>query len=292
MLLTHVAGRLNLALGAGYAALTTGFAASSHATDTYIVAVAALGVVGVVLCGALLQRFRLFAVVGLVLYFVISQIAGLFGGGSNRSVVVEQSHILRFVGSRTFGMPNDLLLLALVVAGTSLLLFRTGAGLRIRAGGFDPTGLRYLAGPTRSAVTVAQVAAGCTLALGAAVVFSRGSTNVSATAVDDLLYSVAAVVIGSGGIERSAPSPVRVAAAAIVLQYLTMEVNAASFAGATADVVTGAIVLVVLGLDTGSWTGIRQAIRGRLVERSPVHDHPSDATARGRPANLPTPADT
>lgn len=264
MLITHVAGRLNLALGAGYAALTTAFAANSHPTDGYVVLVLLGGVLGVVLCGALLQRFHLFAVVGLVLYFVIAQIAGLLGGGANRSVVDDESAILRFVAGASFGVPNDLILLGSAVLLSAVLLFRTGAGLRIRAGGYDRTGLRYLAGPTNVAVVVAHVVAGATLSIGAAVLFSRGSTNVNASAVDDLLYPVAAVVIGSGGIERSAPSPFRVAVAAIVLQYLTMEVNAASFTGVSSDVVTGALVLIVLGLDTSSWAGFRQGIRRRI----------------------------
>lgn len=246
--LTHVAGSLDLSLGAISAALTTALASSTRPNDAVVIAMVAAVMVAAVVSGQIVSRFQNPTVAGLVVYFVVVQITSALTSGSNRTTSIDSSVILTVVGGSSFGFPNDVLLLCIVLAATTFLLFRTGLGLRIRARGLDSSATELLSGPTGSAQMMAQAIAGFCVAAGALIIFSRGGTNVGGSGVDDLLSPIAATVIGLGGLSRTAPSLVRVATATFLLRYLTLQMDSLQKVWVNPDVLTGLLVLVAMAL--------------------------------------------
>lgn len=253
MSLSHISGQLDLSLGAVFGTATTVLSLSGSPSDWQVVAVGAGAIAMVMVAGSIVGRHRYSTVAGLVLYFVVAELGRSIAGGHNRFSEVDDSALLRFFNETTFGVGHSVAVLAVAVAALYWMLFRTGLGLRVRADGRYPEAAQSLASSTTHARLAARLVVGALVALAAVLVFANSGTDVDGSGRSDLLYPVAAVIIGSGGIGLDAPSPLRVGTAAIALYVLSFQVAAIDTTRLAPSAVTGILALITLGLGALRW---------------------------------------
>jgi len=147
---------------------------------------------------------------------------------------------------RTFGVPTQVWLFAIVAIGILLLVHRTTFGRSFRAIGFEPEGARYAGIPVNRRVAMVYVLAGVISALAAIIYTSRLGQAKADAGTGYELFAITAVVLGGtsifGGTGSVIGTLLGVAAIAVLNNGLVHAMQPREVAG----MLTGALLLVAL----------------------------------------------
>jgi ribose transport system permease protein len=210
-LATIIAGGLTLAVVVGELDLSIGYAASLHGvlvtglivhdklpTALAIVIVLALGALIGVVNGLIVTKLRVNSVIAtLGVGTIIVGLAFAYSSGVPIVAGVPEGFLQLSLGRWLFGIPNPIIIMAVVVVGLWVLVERTAIGQEIQAVGGNPIAAR-LAGISVDRIKILGfvISAVCAALTGALLASRLGSGTTNA-ADSYLLTAFAAVFLGS-----------------------------------------------------------------------------------------------
>ena len=210
-LATIIAGGLTLAVGVGALDLSIGYAASLHGVlvtglivhdklpiALAIVIVLALGALIGVVNGLIVTKLRVNSVIAtLGVGTIIVGLAFAYSSGVPIVAGVPEGFLQLSLGRWLFGIPNPIIIMAVVVVGLWVLVERTSIGQEIQAVGGNPIAAR-LAGISVDRIKILGfvISAVCAALTGALLASRLGSGTTNA-ADSYLLTAFAAVFLGS-----------------------------------------------------------------------------------------------
>jgi len=210
-LATIIAGGLTLAVIVGELDLSIGYAASLHGVlvtglivhdklpiALAIVVVLAIGALIGVVNGLIVTKLRVNSVIAtLGVGTIIVGLAFAYSSGVPIVAGVPEGFLQLSLGRWLFGIPNPIIIMAVVVVGLWVLVERTAIGQEIQAVGGNPTAAR-LAGISVDRIKILGfvISAVCAALTGALLASRLGSGTTNA-ADSYLLTAFAAVFLGS-----------------------------------------------------------------------------------------------
>jgi ribose transport system permease protein len=210
-LATIIAGGLTLAVIVGELDLSIGYAASLHGVlvtglivhdklpiALAIVIVLAIGALIGVVNGLIVTKLRVNSVIGtLGVGTIIVGLAFAYSSGVPIVAGVPEGFLQLSLGRWLFGIPNPIIIMAVVVVGLWVLVERTAIGQEIQAVGGNPIAAR-LAGISVDRIKILGfvISAVCAALTGALLASRLGSGTTNA-ADSYLLTAFAAVFLGS-----------------------------------------------------------------------------------------------
>ena len=210
-LATIIAGGLTLAVVVGELDLSIGYAASLHGVlvtglivqdklpiTLAIVIVLALGALIGVVNGLIVTKLRVNSVIAtLGVGTIIVGLAFAYSSGVPIVAGVPEGFLQLSLGRWLFGIPNPIIIMAIVLAGLWVLVERTAIGQEIQAVGGNPIAAR-LAGISVDRIKILGfvISAVCAALTGALLASRLGSGTTNA-ADSYLLTAFAAVFLGS-----------------------------------------------------------------------------------------------
>ena len=210
-LATIIAGGLTLAVVVGELDLSIGYAASLHGVlvtglivhnklpiAVAIVIVLALGALVGVINGLIVTKLRVNSVIAtLGVGTIIVGLAFAYSSGVPIVAGVPEGFLQLSLGRWLFGIPNPIIIMAVVVVGLWVLVERTAIGQEIQAVGGNPIAAR-LAGISVDRIKILGfvISAVCAALTGALLASRLGSGTTNA-ADSYLLTAFAAVFLGS-----------------------------------------------------------------------------------------------
>jgi simple sugar transport system permease protein len=179
-------------------------------------------------------------------------------------------------GQVLYGMPNEFLNLGggfvakvpipmLILAGaavlTAIFVNRTGIGLRIKLVGASPTAAEYSGLNPPRVLYATYIASGLLSALAGIVIAARASSASADYGTSYLLLAIVIVVLGGVNPLGGSGTVLGVLLSAFVLQMVSTGFNMVGFNDFGYEIAQGAILIVVIGLNT---LGARYGRAGRL----------------------------
>src|SRR5580700_11312358 len=205
-LATIIAGGLTLAVVVGELDLSIGYAASLHGVlvtglivhDKLPVALAIAIVIALGALGVIVTKLRVNSVIAtLGVGTIIVGLAFAYSAGVPTVAGVPEEFLQLALGRWLFGIPNPIIIMAIVLAGLWVLVERTAIGQEIQAVGGNPFAAR-LAGISVDRIKILGfvISAVCAALTGALLASRLGSGTTNA-ADSYLLTAFAAVFLGS-----------------------------------------------------------------------------------------------
>jgi ribose transport system permease protein len=206
-----IAGGLTLAVVVGELDLSIGYAASLHGVlvtglvvhdklpiPIAIVVVLALGALIGLVNGLIVTKLRVNSVIAtLGVGTIIVGLAFAYSSGVPIVAGVPEEFLQLSLGRWLFGIPNPIIVMAVVVCGLWVLVERTAIGQEIQAVGGNPAAAR-LAGINVDLIkTLGFVISGMCAALTGTLLASRLGSGTTSAADSYLLTAFAAVFLGS-----------------------------------------------------------------------------------------------
>jgi simple sugar transport system permease protein len=168
-----------------------------------------------------------------------------------------------WLGNATvFAVPVPLILFALLAAALAFVLARTAFGLRVQMYGANPLAARFAGvDVTRMLIRVYTVS-GVLAAISGLVVMSRANSAKADYGSSYLLLAVLIAVLGGvnpyGGYGRV----IGVVLAVLSMQFLSSGLNMLGVSNFARELIWGALLLVVMVANAGSWPRRRACARG------------------------------
>jgi simple sugar transport system permease protein len=267
MTLTMLTGGIDLSvvgvanLSAIVAALImTRLTGSSDGTAVFLIALCAALAVGMaagLFNGLLVAKLGLpaiLATLGSGLIFTGLAIA-LTGG----SAVMGLPAAAAWIGNATIlGIPTPLILFALLAGGLSLILTRTGFGMKVRMFGANPLAARFAAMDIDAMLIKVYVASGALAATAGMVVMSRANSAKADYGSSYLLLAVLIAILGGvnpyGGYGRI----IGVVLAVLSMQFLSSGLNMVGVSNFARELIWGSLLIFVMIVNTWRPAGRRR----------------------------------
>jgi ribose transport system permease protein len=191
---------------------------------------------------------------------------------------------MRFIatGETLFGLPNAVIVWALIGSGAAFLLNRTVYGRYVYAIG-NRERAAYLSGvDTRRAVMFAFAISGGLSAFGGVLLAGYASKAAQAMGDPYLLPSIAAVVLGGTALGGGRGSVIATAVGVLFLSQLEQVISALGAKTSVDYLIQGAIVALGMGLRNVPWNQILPGRRGDVEAAGDTTSHDTTASDPGR----------
>lgn len=250
------------------ALILTRFATGTTGTDAVLwlaLALAAAGGTGLVaglFNGVAVAVFGLPAILAtLGSGLIFTGIAIALTGGS---AVMGFPAAAAWLGNATLGgVPVPLLLFALLAGGLAFVLARTGFGLKVQMYGTNPLAAHFAGVDVTRLLVRVYAVSGVLAAIAGLVVMSRANSAKADYGSSYLLLAVLIAVLGGvnpyGGYGRV----IGVVLAVLSMQFLSSGLNMLGVSNFARELIWGALLLVVMVVNAGSWPRLRARPRVR-----------------------------
>jgi len=161
-----------------------------------------------------------------------------------------------WIGNSTlFGIPTPLILFGVLALGISLLLTRTGFGVKLRMYGANPLAARFAAINIDAMLIKVYVLSGALAAVAGLVVMSRANSAKADYGSSYLLLAVLIAVLGGvnpyGGYGRV----IGVVLAVLAMQFLSSGLNMVGVSNFARELIWGSLLIFVMIVNTLRTTG-------------------------------------
>ncbi len=159
-----------------------------------------------------------------------------------------------WLGNGSFlGLPVPLIVFGLLAAGLSLVLSRTGFGLKIQMFGANPLAARYAAVDIERLLLKVYIASGMLAAIAGLVIMSRANSAKADYGQSYTLLAVLIAVLGGvnpyGGYGRV----IGVVLAVLTMQFLSSGLNMLQVSNFAREFIWGALLILVMIINTRTW---------------------------------------
>jgi simple sugar transport system permease protein len=152
-----------------------------------------------------------------------------------------------------WGLPVPLLVFGLLAAGLSLVLSRTGFGLKVQMFGANPLAARYAAVDIERLLLRVYVASGMLAAIAGLVIMSRANSAKADYGQSYTLLAVLIAVLGGvnpyGGYGRV----IGVVLAVLTMQFLSSGLNMLQVSNFARELIWGGLLILVMIINTRTW---------------------------------------
>lgn len=270
---------------------TTDAATTGTTSTPIVIGICAVGLlVGAgcgVLNGFLIARLRITPILATLATLQILNGIGIGWTGGN-AVYGMPNNFLNFGGGYVAKIPIPILFLAGAAIVTAVFVNRTGMGLRIKLIGANETAARYSGLNPPRVIYATYIASGLLAALAGIVIASRAASASADYGTSYLLLAIVIVVLGGVNPLGGFGTVLGVLLSAFVLQMVSTGFNMVGFNAFAYQIAQGAILIVVIGLNTlgqrvgGGWlTGLAALVRGRPTAEEPAVPPPTAADTGG-----------
>ena len=259
-----IASGLTLAVVVGELDLSIGFAASLHgilvtglivsnklpipvAIGIVLAAGALIGLVN----GLIVTKIRVNSVIAtLGVGTILTGLAFAYSAGVPIVAGVPESFLQLSLGRWLFGIPNNIVVMALVVAGLWVLVERTALGQEIQAVGGNPAAARLAGIDVDRIKILGFVISGACAALTGILLASRLGSGTASAADSYLLTAFAAVVLGSATLRDGEFHVLGTLVGALTIAFGFNGLNIFGAPTFSQYVLQGAILIVAVGLSS------------------------------------------
>ncbi len=151
------------------------------------------------------------------------------------------------------GVPAPLIVFALLAAGLSFVLSRTGFGLKVQMYGANPLAARYAAVDIERLLLKVYVASGMLAAVAGLVIMSRANSAKADYGQSYTLLAVLIAVLGGvnpyGGYGRV----IGVVLAVLTMQFLSSGLNMLQVNNFAREMIWGVLLILVMIINTAQW---------------------------------------
>ncbi len=170
---------------------------------------------------------------------------------TNGSAVMGFPAVVAFLGNGLiFGIPVPLILFAVLAAGLSFVLTRTGFGLKVQMFGANPLAARFAAIDITSMLLRVYISSGVLAAIAGMLVMSRANSAKADYGSSYLLLAVLIAVLGGvnpyGGYGRV----IGVVLAVLSMQFLSSGLNMLGVSNFSRELIWGALLILVMIINT------------------------------------------
>ena len=259
-----IAAGLTLAVVVGELDLSIGFAASLHgilvtglivsnqlpspAAITIVLAVGAL--IGLI-NGLIVTKVRVNSVIAtLGVGTILTGLAFAYSAGVPIVAGVPEDFLQLSLGRWLFGIPNNILIMAIVLSGLWLLVERTALGQEIQAVGGNPAAARLAGIDVDRIKILGFVISGVCAALTGILLASRLGSGTASAADSYLLTAFAAVFLGSATLRDGEFHILGTLIGALIIAFGFNGLNIFGAPTFSQYVLQGAILIVAVGLSS------------------------------------------
>jgi simple sugar transport system permease protein len=177
---------------------------------------------------------------------------------TNGSAVMGLPPSMAWIGNSTvFGIPTPLILFAVLALGLSLLLTRTGFGLKLRMYGANPMAARFAAVDIEAMLIRVYVLSGGLAAIAGMVVMSRANSAKADYGSSYLLLAVLIAVLGGVNPYGGYGKIIGVVLAVLSMQFLSSGLNMVGVSNFARELIWGSLLIFVMIVNTWRPAGRR-----------------------------------
>ena len=259
-----IAGGLTLAVIVGELDLSIGFAASLHGLlvtglivqnhlpiPVAILIVIATGAAIGVINGFIVTKMRVNSVIAtLGTGTILTGLAFAYSAGVPIVAGVPEAFLQLSLGRWLFGIPNNIVIMALVLAALWVLVERTSLGQEIQAVGGNPAAARLAGINVGRVKTLGFVISGMCAALTGILLASRLGSGTTSAADSYLLTAFAAVFLGSATLRDGEFHVLGTLIGALIIAFGFNGLNIFGAPTFSQFIFQGAILIVAVGLSS------------------------------------------
>ena len=259
-----IAGGLTLAVVVGELDLSIGFAASLHGIlvtglvvhdklpiPLAVVIVIALGAVIGIVNGFIVTKMKVNSVIAtLGVGTILTGLAFAYSAGVPIVAGVPEAFLQLSLGRWLFGIPNNIVVMALVLGGLWVLVERTSIGQEIQAVGGNAAAARLAGINVDRVKTLGFVVSGMCAALTGILLASRLGSGTASAADSYLLTAFAAVFLGSATLRDGEFHVLGTFVGALIIAFGFNGLNIFGAPTFSQYVFQGAILIVAVGLSS------------------------------------------
>ena len=259
-----IAGGLTLAVVVGELDLSIGFAASLHGIlvtglivhdklpiPVAVVLVIALGAVIGVINGFIVTKMKVNSVIAtLGVGTILTGLAFAYSAGVPIVAGVPEAFLQISLGRWLFGIPNNIVIMVLVLAALWVLVERTAIGQEIQAVGGNAAAARLSGIDVDRIKTVGFVISGMCAALTGILLASRLGSGTTSAADSYLLTAFAAVFLGSATLRDGEFHVLGTLVGALIIAFGFNGLNIFGAPTFSQYIFQGAILIVAVGLSS------------------------------------------
>lgn len=259
-----IAGGLTLAVVVGELDLSIGFAASLHGVlvtglivanklpiPVAIAIVIALGALIGLVNGIIVTKVRVNSVIAtLGVGTILTGLAFAYSAGVPIVAGVPEAFLQVSLGRWLFGIPNNIVIMAVVLGGLWVLVERTSLGQEIQAVGGNPAAARLAGIDVDRIKTLGFVVSGMCAALTGVLLASRLGSGTTSAADSYLLTAFAAVFLGSATLRDGEFHVIGTLVGALIIAFGFNGLNIFGAPTFSQYVFQGAILIVAVGLSS------------------------------------------
>ena len=259
-----IAAGLTLAVVVGELDLSIGFAASLHGilvtglivSDELPIPVAvaivlAVGALVGLVNGLIVTKVKVNSVIAtLGVGTILTGLAFAYTSGVPIVAGVPEAFLQLSLGRWLFGVPNDIVVMALVVGGLWVLVERTGLGQEIQAAGGNPEAARLAGIDVDRIKILGFVVSGVCAALTGILLASRLGSGTASAADSYLLTAFAAVFLGSATLRDGEFHVLGTLIGALIIAFGFNGLNIFGAPTYSQYILQGTILIVAVGLSS------------------------------------------
>jgi ribose transport system permease protein len=259
-----IAGGLTLAVIVGELDLSVGYAASLHGVlvtglivqsklpvTVAIIIVLALGALIGVVNGLIVTKLRVNSVIAtLGVGTILVGLSFAYSAGAPIAAGVPDEFLDLALARWLFGVPNPIIVMALVLAGLWVLVERTSLGQEIQAVGGNPAAARLAGIDVDRIKIIGFVISGMCAALTGVLLASRLGSGTTSAADSYLLTAFAAVFLGSATLRDGEFHVLGTFVGALIIAFGFNGLNIFGAPTFSQYVFQGAILIVAVGLSS------------------------------------------
>jgi len=278
MTLVIITGGIDLSVGSliAFSAVTSTLAirevaGSEHAsalgmTFSCLAGIAACGLIGL-FSGTMITMFAIPAFIAtLAMMLVASGLAFLVASG--QSIYQVPDSFIWLGRGITAGLPNSVILMAILYAAAHVLMSRTRLGRYIYAVGGNAEAARYSGVPVKRVILFCYVLSGALAGLGGIVTASQLKSGAPTYGQMYELYVIAAVVVGGTSLTGGQGKVLGTLIGAFIIAVIQNGMNLTGVESYTQKVVLGVVILAAVLLDMLKRRGHEWMMRYRQRQRA------------------------
>ncbi|MGF6232996.1 ribose transport system permease protein [Inquilinus ginsengisoli] len=259
-----IAGGLTLAVVVGELDLSIGFAASLHGVlvtglivgnglpiPVAILIVLALGALIGLVNGVIVTKIKVNSVIAtLGVGTILTGLSFAYSAGVPIVSGVPEAFLQISLGRWLFGIPNNIIIMALVLGALWILVERTALGQEIQAVGGNPAAARLAGINVDRIKTLGFVVSGMCAALTGILLASRLGSGTTSAADSYLLTAFAAVFLGSATLRDGEFHVLGTMVGALIIAFGFNGLNIFGAPTYSQYVLQGAILIIAVGLSS------------------------------------------
>lgn len=259
-----IAGGLTLAVVVGELDLSIGFAASLHGVlvtglivgnglpiPVAILIVLALGALIGLVNGLIVTKIKVNSVIAtLGVGTILTGLSFAYSAGVPIVSGVPEAFLQISLGRWLFGIPNNIIIMALVLGALWILVERTALGQEIQAVGGNPAAARLAGINVDRIKTLGFVVSGMCAALTGILLASRLGSGTTSAADSYLLTAFAAVFLGSATLRDGEFHVLGTMVGALIIAFGFNGLNIFGAPTYSQYVLQGAILIIAVGLSS------------------------------------------